>query len=251
MLIPQPSSLVIHPEEQRAHNRAPRGPGQKAAWKRNRPPVSLLKARRAPGLAATRAGLSEARLGEGEGNTRQKSRGKEKRREEKRRDFYKTHPSPNPGPRRDTDTYRLTVPTYNPTTTMDPLRAKKRKKKGVTGRGWGEERAKESGPPPARGNERKSGNDESIVPVQRAFLPSLRGGQPIFSTFSPRSSSRSPSPLPPLRFARSPLFLDTASRPRHSRDYSKRRWLHAYGQLGRLPTVRILILVFFYPNRNE
>lgn len=179
-------------------------------------------------------GWSEARLGgEGRGNTRQKSRGKEKR-----RDFYKTHPSPNPGPRRDTDTYRLTVPTYNPTTTMDPLRAKKRKKKGVTGRGRGQKRAVHLR---RGGNERKSGNDESIVPVQRLFSQAFEAASP--SSPPSLSSARSSISLPPsllfLCVSPDPLssFSKTASRLRHAhRLFETARWLHAYGQLGRLPT---------------
>lgn len=52
---------------------------------------------------------------------------------------------------------------------MDPLRAKKRKKKGVRGVGFGEKggEGKRERSTSGTGNERKSGNDESIVPVQR------------------------------------------------------------------------------------
>lgn len=83
---------------------------------------------------------------------------------------------PQPLPRRDIDTYRLTVPTYN-SMTMDPLRPKKRKRK--EGERW-KEREREREDEAERstsdaGNERKSGNDESIVPVQRLFCePSRR-----------------------------------------------------------------------------
>lgn len=214
MLIPRPCALVIQPEEQRAHNR-----GQKAAWKEEEPSLPF-KSLAAPGLAAMEGcGLKPGSEGRrGGGNTRQKSRGKEKR-----RDFYKTHPSPNPGPRRDTDTYRLTVPTYNPTTTMDPLRAKKRKKKGVTGRGRGQKRAVHLR---RGGNERKSGNDESIVPVQRLFSRAFEAASPS----SPPSRPPVLRPLvdlPPSHLFLCPTPFRPSRKPRHVyvtlTDYSKRR----------------------------